>query len=304
MTTRQFRPSFVVGLPVGWLAVDEQQPIAVAVDPTGDVLDVVSWNRLPVPERFDWPRREVVTDGRTTWVHDRPDGPTVRIDLGPAGALTVTAGPLPERSPDLARSYSRFALSRELTGWRFSSLPIDHRWTAQAEHGDQVWSLGDGSITSCAVAGAAAAVCVRRAPKRPWTFRPDHHLVLLDGGGSTTTALRDGLDTVELSWRGPDRDAVDRALTDYLPFTIGECRQAAAAGATDLRFEVADLDGLPTIATSFRWGPDGTRFVRVDEPLDEVGRIVGFQALGIILDEDLRGSDLYHRLQSGTTAQA
>lgn len=303
MTTRQFRPSFVVGLPGGWLAVDEQQPVAVAVDPAGDVLDVVSWNRSAAPERFDWPRREVVTNGRTVWVHDRPDGPTVRIERGPAGGLTATAEPVPERSPDQARSYSRFSLSRELTGWRFSSLSIDHQWTAQAEHGDRVWSLGDGSIISCAVAGGTAAVCVRRAPKRPWTFRPDHHLVLLDGGGTMTSALRDGLDTAELSWPGPGRGAVDRALADYLPFTIGECRQAEAAGAADVRFEVADLDGLPTVATSFRWGPDGTRFVRVDEPVDEIGRVVGFRALGIILDEDLRGSDLYRRPQPGTTVR-
>jgi hypothetical protein len=302
MTVRLFRPSIVVAVPGGWLAVDEQQPVAVELDPTGRHRNTVSWNRLPAPTQFGWPRREVAVAGGSVWVHDRPDGPTVRIARTPAAGLDATAEPLPPRAAGEVRAYTRFALSGEPggAGWRVRSELDGYRWTASVERGDQVWSLGERSITSCAVSGATAAVCLRRAPKRPWAFRPHHQLVLLEEGVPPVDALPDGLDVGEMSWPAPSSADVDRALADYLPFTVAECRQAVAAGATDVRFEVADLDGLPTITTTFGWGPDGTRFVRVDEPLDEVGRLVGYRALGIVLDEDLRGSDLLRHRGAGT----
>src|SRR4051812_8993346 len=97
-TAREFRPAFVTDLAGGWLAVDEQQPVAVAVDATGEVVDIISWPGLPAPQRFEWPRREVVADGFSVWVHDRPDGPSVRIGGGPERGFSVTPTPLPPRS--------------------------------------------------------------------------------------------------------------------------------------------------------------------------------------------------------------
>jgi hypothetical protein len=301
---RRFRPTFVHDVGGVWLATDDLQPVAVALSAGGEVVDVVSWNRIPAPQQVAWPWRRVHAVGSAVWVQDRPDGPTVRIDVSAAGNLSVAQAPPPEiMAAPAPPAYSRFARSGEFeagdgTGWRFASVLDDFRWTSEVHRvgadGTTAWSLGAGSIVSWATAGPAAAVCVRRAPKRPWAFRPDHDLILL-GANSPAIAVPDGLDVTELCWPRPSADHVAGLLADYLPFTVGECRTAIQSGATDVGFTVRDLDGLPRIETTFRLSEPGPRFVHVDEPVDELGRSVGLQFLNIMLDEDLNGSRLYRR---------
>ncbi len=301
---RRFRPAFVHDVGGVWLAIDDLQPVAVALNSAGKVLDIASWSRIPAPQQVAWPWRRVLAVGSAVWVQDRPDGPTVRIDVAAAGNLSVTQTEAPETTAaPTPPAYSRFARSGEFeatdgTGWRFASVLDDFRWTSEVRRvsadDTTTWSLGPGSIVSWATAGPAAAVCVRRAPKRPWVFRPDHDLILL-GADTPAIALPDGLDVTELCWPRPSAGHVAGLLADYLAFTVGDCRTAIESGATDVGFTVRDLDGLPRIETTFRLGEPGPRVVHVDEPVDELGRLVGLQFLNIALDEDMNGSPLYRR---------
>jgi hypothetical protein len=64
---------------------------------------------------------------------------------------------------------------------------------------------------------------------------------------------------------------------------------AMAAGARDLRIRVTGLADLPAVETSLRWREPGPRYVRVDEPVDELGRSFGLRFLNIALAEDMAG---------------
>jgi hypothetical protein len=295
---RHFRPSFVHHADGIWVAVDDLQPVAVALDQDGAVLDVVSWRDVPAPREITWPWRQVQALGSTVWVHDRPAGPTVRIEVVAGGRLAVTPSEPAERAPGMTVTYNRFSRSgaSPTAGWRFASNLADHRWTAEVHRdGAGSWPLGPGSIIDWATAGTTAAVCVRRADKRPWAFRPAHDLVLVGGPDGPVTALPGGLDVTELCWPLPDHKQVALLLARYLPFTVAECRTVLEAGGTDVGFSVRDLDGLPRIETTFRLDPAGPRFVHVDEPVDELGRPTGLSFFTVLLDEDINGSPLYER---------
>lgn len=297
---RFFRPAFVHRAGETWVAVDDLQPVAVALDATGDVLDVVSWQDVPAPREIDWPWRQVQASGSELWVHDRPSGPTVRIGVSAAGALTVAPSTLPQRAPGMTVGYSRFARSGTADpGWRFTSRLDDFRWTAEVERtraGDsRTWPLGPGSLIRWSTTGEQAAVCVRRADKRPWAFRPRHDLLLVGAESGPVTALPEGLDVAERCWPLPDRKQVALLLARYLPFTVSECRTVLEAGGTDVEFSVRDLDGLPRIETTFRLDPSGPRFVHVDEPVDELGRPTGLNFYTVLLAEDINGSRMYER---------
>src|SRR4051794_20647654 len=295
---RTFRPALVAAVRGMWLAVDEIQPVAVSLARTGDVVDVISWNDLPPPQAVGWPTRELITDGSTAWVRDQPDGPVVRIDAATTGSLTVQ--PV-SAVPDLvgaARSHARFGLNRDLAGdevsWSFRSRLVDFRWEAQVVRttvaAERSWSLGAGGISSCAAAGTAAAACVSRATKRPWTFRPDRDLFLVAVQGDPVVALpHDALDITARCWPRPSPGRIQEALAEYLPFTLAESRSAMAAGASDVQIRLSGLADLPAVETSFRWGEPDRRYVRVDQPVDELGRSFGLRFLNIALAEDIAG---------------
>jgi hypothetical protein len=298
---RAFRPATVAAVRGSWLAVDEIQPVAVALGPDGEVLDVASWNDVAPPPQIGWPTRWLVTDGSgAAWVRDEPAGPGVRLEVTPAGALAVEQQAPPAPGPGVTRAYARLGLSRELTGacasWGFRSRLIGSRWEAEAQRsgpgGERSWSLGAGAVSSCAVTATAAAACVSRATKRPWTFRPARDLVVVGVDGGPRVVLRHGdLDVADRCWPAPSGDRVRAALAEYLPFSVAEARTAVLAGAEDVELHVRGFAGLPEIETSFRWR--GSRYTRVDEPLDELGRSAGFRFLNIDLHEDMTSSDLF-----------
>jgi hypothetical protein len=144
---RHFRPSFVHRAGDNWVAVDDLQPVAVALDQGGAVLDVVSWRGAPAPREITWPWRQVQALGSTVWVHDRPAGPTVRIEVASGGRLTVAPGELPARAPGMTVDYSRFSRSAVLdTGWRFTSGLTGFRWTAEVERTTDAGFETDGPV--------------------------------------------------------------------------------------------------------------------------------------------------------------
>lgn len=299
---RYFRPSLVARVDDRYLAIDDIQPVAVLVSEVGLVLGHVAWTDLPAPRARDWPHRDVVTDGSTVWVRDLPGGPLVRIE-----ALSATSADPDEVPARIAELHSRFARSfttaHGATRWVCASALDGLRWTAtvnfESVTSSASWLLGSGSITSVATSETTAAVCVRRADKRPWQFLPAHDLYVLGSDGSEHLAVRhDQIDITRLCW--PAEPAGN--IGEYLPYSLSQCQAAIRYGATDVQLTVHDVETRPIIEIAFTL--DGARYMRFDEPVDELGRMWGgMRDLGISMEEDLAGG-LITQSREGPTGVA
>ncbi|OZM83494.1 hypothetical protein [Pseudonocardia sp. MH-G8] len=302
---RYFRPALVGRQNETYLVVDEVQPFAVALSEHGNVLGEISWNHLEPPKAWSWPPREIVVDDSSAWVRDLPDGPVVRITRSSAAEWHATPTD-PAEIPDTARrKRSRFAMPRAVRvvgerRWAYTPRLDGFQWEASVNT-DQLgedrgsWALGPGSITCVAETEGAAAVCIRRAAKRPWDFHADHEMFLLEAGHphARTALRRDSIDIRDRAWDAPQVDATS-AVSRYLPYTLSEAQAARREGATEVSITIEEPDNRPLIKITFTL--DGRRYERVDEPIDELGRLAGgLRDLGIFLAEDLRAPEILQR---------
>lgn len=278
---RQLAPQFlpVVGSYV--VAVDRAQPVAVTLSPTGEVRDAVSWaGAVPPPSAAAWPNRRIAVDGDRVVVQDLPDVRPVSVAVRRDGALVVT--PLREE-PDASWQYPRLlgAVPRSAGPWEFRSYRDGYRLRAEVVR-PTTWSLGRGSIVTHAVLEDVAVVAVRRADVRPWVFAPQHELLVIDGEPVAVAPI----DISALCWPSPRADVIP-LLSEYLPFTLGQASVLRKRGGRDVRIHVAGLDSHLVVELEFGLdGEPGRRFVRRDEPLDELGNVAGLAFLNIILDDE------------------
>jgi hypothetical protein len=298
---RQLAAQFLAALGPAVVAVDRVQPVAAAVSLSGEILDVVSWCDLVQPlEAMDWPNRRVGVDGERIFVQDLPDGEPVVVTLGSERTLRV------ERTRDLPEV--RWLYPRVFGGpwgkrgrWTFASRRDGHPWTPQVSL-DGTWSAGHGSIVAHTVVGGAmsgefeggaaskddfAVVAIRRAEARPWAFAPPHDLVVLDG--RTGTPIPRPVPSIDISDRcwTPQISDMPRKLAAYLRFTIGDAEVLRERGGRDVRIVVTDLETRPVVDIEFGLeAAPGKRFVRRDEPFDELGRVAGLAFWNVIFDEE------------------
>jgi hypothetical protein len=283
MQRKHLAPQFLAAVGPVVVAVDRVQPVAAAVSPSGEVLDVVSWSELVRPPgAAAWPNRRLAVEGDRIVVQDLPDGQPVAVSVDPDGSLAAGRGDHAARwrHPRLLS-----AIPRSVGPWEFRTQRDDYRLTAAVAHGE-TWSAGRGAIVAHAVVEDTAVVAIRRADVRPWAFSPRHELVVLDG--RSTVPKPAPIAPVDISGRcWPSPPTAVRLLRDYLTHTLGDVAVLRQRGARDVRVHVAGFEANPIIEVEF--GLDiapGKRFVRRDEPFDELGNLAGLAFWNIIFDDE------------------
>ncbi|MGH8930246.1 MAG: hypothetical protein ACRDZO_06320 [Egibacteraceae bacterium] len=287
------------------MAIDKVQPVAVVVSPRGEVRCVASWARQVAPSSSSpWPNRRIAAEPGRLLIQDLPDGPVVSASVGPDGS--VVAEPVAGSSrllDSVVFTYPRLFRApqgdreQSVEGWRFSSRLDGVRWSARVElvrgASPSTWSAGPGSIVAYAVHDGAAAICVRRAGRRPWQFNPVHDLYVLESGrsGISRPIPVPAIDISDGCWpRTVGSAELARLLPEYLPYSIAESDAAARWGGRDVRICLDRLDSHPVITLSFGLADvPNVRFCRLDEPVNELGHVAGLRALNVFLDEDLNG---------------
>ena len=276
------------------LVIDDRQPVALLLGPDGRIRSVASWPEVPPPPQpFDADRRRVVQVRRgRARVTDEPAGPSVVLSIR-GGVLTAEhqdedlADWEPPHAAHLFRRIRR--VDHDGTEWTFRGR---HAWprvdavVSRTRRGGEVrhWDLGTGSVSDALVLDGVAYVCVRRANKRPWEFDPARDLWRIVD--DEPERLDVGIDISDRCW--PPRPYLVEELARAFDRLHGDVQTAVEHGATDIRVVVEDLDRLPRIKLYFTLA-GGRRYVRTDEPFDELGCATGgLSAFTIILDEDLR----------------
>lgn len=301
---RLFRPALICPLGRYYLAVDEVQPVAAAVSQAGKILDVGSWEHLEPPATGSaWPRRRLSFNESTAWLSDLPDGPSIALQIDSKAHLSVSRSEPPEASTETVTKYSKYSLSRSSDGlnsthWTYLSQLDQFHWNSRVQLETKkllhTWDLGNGSITSYATVEATTAVCVRRAHKRPWSFRAPYDLYLLSSvDPDNHSPIRVApLDISSRCWI-PASSKLDHSevVARYLKYSLAEYQAALRAGAKAIKLDLEGLEADPVIELSFMLdSTPGTRFRRIDRPINELGiESGGLRDLGIFLEEDLVG---------------
>lgn len=310
-TRRMLRPSLVTTVGKAFLAVDEVQPVAVLLSPSGEVLDKVSWRDEiePVTERKGWPRRRLISwgndvtildEGCESWAHVSAES-NKRLQLHPAVAISDLIAPS-DSTASQTRISTNITFDRGEANWQATSQLDDLWWTSKIvidlreDRCRRRWQFNEfGSITSGTLLDDNAptmAFCIRRAHKRPWQFRPEYSLVLTSRSADEVELLSiREIDITELCWRQSyDYLRTARLMSDYISYSYAEYLSAHRAGATMVDIRIRSLDSLPVIELRFMLPQlPGTVFRRLDVPFDEVGAFgSGLRDLGIFLEEDLQ----------------
>ncbi len=291
-------------IPVGLRGVvlDDVQPVGVALDQSGSVGEVFSWNHLSPPSTFAWPPRNVVALGDTFWVSSPPDGDVARITVA-GGAVRATSVSREDAFPRLEESIPvryRFtasgSLSSESGTWQYASSLEGTTWRSSVtfwpekqSDASYSWDLGTGSITGACAVGSRIFATVRRANKRPWEFRPRAEIISADLASGQQAVLRsDMLDITSMCWGNLpqiDRQALEKK---HFPQAVSQCLAIERLGAKDVGLLVSGLERDPRIEISFRHpSRPGVRCVRTDLLAGELGYEVGLLNMGIFLEEDL-----------------
>jgi hypothetical protein len=284
MRTRHLAPQFLVAMGPAVVAVDRVQPVAAAVSPSGAVLDVVSWSGLiRPPAATAWPNRRIAVEGDRIAVQDLPDGQPVALSIDPAGVLAAA-----RCEPAATWRHPRLlaAIPRSVGPWEFRTQRDGYRLTAEVTHGGS-WSAGRGSIVAHAVLEDVALVAIRRADVRPWALAPRHELVVVDGqSAAPRPAPITPIDISDHCWPLRRADSVP-LLRDYLKYTFGDVAVLRKRGARDVRVHIAGIGANPVIEVEFSLDmAPGRRFVRRDEPFDELGNLAGLAFWNIIFDDE------------------
>jgi hypothetical protein len=134
--------------------------------------------------------------------------------------------------------------------------------------------LGVGRVTAGLAVGGSGWVCVRGAPLRPWTWRPEARLLRVGATGAIDV-LPD-LDITDLAWPRPDAASLDRLAERRLE-QLRKLISAPPAHLTELGVRVdaveltsAGVDSTIEIVFTAPVRP-GLRLVRTVELFDEVG---------------------------------
>jgi hypothetical protein len=283
---RYFAAQFLEGVGLNVVAVDRTQPVVATVSLTGEIRDVVSWaDIVPPPSAAAWPNRRIGVEGDRVVVQDLPDGKPVLVSISADGSLAATAA-----RDELAVKwrYPRLltAIPKSVGSWQFISRRDDYRLTAEVTY-EGTWSAGRGSIVAHAVLGDVAVVAVRRADVRPWVFTPRHELVVLDGrSADLRPAPIASIDISDRCWPSRRADSVP-LLRDYLTHAFGDVAALRQRGGRDVHVHIAGFGENPVIEVEFSLDmAPGKRFVRRDEPFDELGNVAGLAFWNVIFDDE------------------
>lgn len=250
------------------VAVDRLQPVAALLSPTGVLLDVTSWaEHSNAPEEWVWPNRRVAAGEDTVVVQDLPDGRAVGLVVG-AGRFDRIDAADAEQTWRHPRLFG--AVPTTFGAWTFEGQRTNDRWWSWVERDGHRWTAGEGSFVARAVTEEWAVTAIRRAPVRPWAFRPQHELVLLTAGATgLVPAQIEPIDVAPHCW--PRRPDADQAFRDYLPWSENLARVIQNEGGRDVRLVVE----APNVDIHFT--QHGFRYLLHDEPLDELGRPAGLR---------------------------
>ncbi|GAB2750398.1 hypothetical protein GCM10027174_26330 [Salinifilum aidingensis] len=308
---RPFRPGFVRAVGSCFVAVDEVQPVAMSLSPSGEVLDVTSWAEQTTPVTTK--TRTIAAGEDRAFVRDwptslsAPSAPraplaTVAIDVASDGQLSPTVGEVAEVPPQnrrdrhLRHTEEPHTIEEFQQDWTFRIHLTGVAWHSEAFHAsERVDFPAPAEIRSQAVLDNVAAICVQRANKRPWPFHPDCDIQLLAAAEhGLATAQVPNPDIAHLCWpRQRDDLAVRRELGEYLDFALGNLDAAAEHGAREPQMIVHGT-GLDTVI-ELRFRLDAfpeTVLCRRDVPFDETGAVSGLRARNVVLDEDIEFSVL------------
>ncbi|SFT95762.1 hypothetical protein SAMN04487904_115110 [Actinopolyspora lacussalsi subsp. righensis] len=314
---RPFRPGFICTTGSCFVAIDQVQPVAISLSPAGEVLDVTSWADQVSPAVTK--KRTIASGKDCVFVCDWPPSlsassgmrtpfATVVIAVAPSGQLSASVSECTEIPPQSRRdrylkdpkdtyTIEDIHIIEEIQqNWVFRIHLIGKNWHSEVLYEtERIDFPAPAHITSQAVLGNVAAMCVQRANKRPWTFRPkcDIQLATATEYGLTSTQIS-SIDIGHLCWpRERNGTAVRRELGQYLDFACGSLYAAISKGAYDPQIVVHGI-GLDTVIELwFKLDVfPGIDFCRQDIPFDETGNIAGLRAYTIMLDEDIEFSIL------------
>lgn len=222
---RQLRPSYLATDSIHLWVVDDVQPVAALIDvASAAVIRLVTWRDIADPPPTAVPgARRVVADGgsivvvdegsgdvielTTTGAHPRPRSVWANYDLDRARRFSA-AWRLGRHSAELDgpdRSTRRFAIAPTI-----GTARLEARTSMEVADGGRPVRipLGVGWVTAGLVVGGFGWACVRRAPLRPWTWRPAARLLRVAAEGAVDV-LPD-LDIADISWPRPDATELDR----------------------------------------------------------------------------------------------
>lgn len=275
--SRNLTAQFLLTANSCFVAIDKIQPVAALLSADGVLLDVVSWAACTrPPEEWVWPNRRVAVRANCVFVQDLPDGLPVSLHIGVDSFEGVE---LVERA-DVAWRHPRLfvAVPKSSDGWTFDGQRVNDRWVSRVEYDGQAWDAGDGSIVARATSSARALVSIRRAPIRPWRFRPYHDLIALRAEFNELVSKRVPPVDIDVHCWAQLSDG-RQAFDDYLPWSENLVKVVENHGGTNVR--IAN-DGQSVDIYFFR---NGKEYLVHDEPLDELGRPVGLRFWGTGIDD-------------------
>lgn len=306
--TRSLQPNLVCPVADRFLAIDHTHPVAALFSPDGSVLSTVTWKglvRRPFARKV-WPYRSAVSNlVDTVWVTEHSTGETVRVHLT-TKRITVGAEASPE--PAEKRDVHR---NRYMRDGRFAAGPSDGALEIRAKtedfacHSDvlvnsesssqphETESLGRGTVVDFASSRSGFAACLRVADKRPWSFNPEHKLLMGTVNESVASVWVPRVDVTDACWSWNGEVATEQALSEYMPYVLSECNALSRAGMDRISVSVLDIDSIPYVETRFRSPVKDHPYVRLDCPFDETGTPTGgLSYLGVFFEEDINSGML------------
>ena len=248
-----------------------------------------------------WPYRSAVSNlVDTVWITEHSTEETVRVRRTPDG-IGVAPG-----EPPGATEKRDVHRTRYMRTGRFAAGPWDSEMEARTDAGGfafhsklifrserssqphEVESLGQGSVVDFASSRSGFAACLRVADKRPWSFNPEHELLMGAVNGSVASVRVPRIDITNACWSRNRGVATEQALSDYMPYVLSECDALSRAGMDKMSVSVLDVDSIPYIETRFRSPAKDHQYVRLDCPFDETGTLTGgLSYLGVFFEEDI-----------------
>lgn len=273
---------------------------------SGAVVDVASWgDHVPLPAESPWPNRRFAVAGNRLLVQDLPAESVVAASLSADGAITVDVNStFPERGGVYRRLWTAPPTrDGELDSrWQFRSYLDRIFWSADVSfNGVSKRFERPASVVSQATRGTTAAACVLRENKRPFPLRPVSELHLLTPGEhELVDVVVEELDISAECWQPKvDLPRVQRDLSEYMSFPLGELITLERSGAHEPEIRVRSTGLATVVETRFRLsGFPNAVFCRRDVPFDELGHVCGLREMTVVLDEDINGGDLLRWLES------
>jgi hypothetical protein len=267
------------------------QPVAAVVDvASAAFIRLISWRDVvEAPSAADPGSRRVVADGGTVLVMDADADHVIELTAISARARprSIWAGYDLEGARRFSAAWRSGRQTAALDGpgqrtRRFAIVPTPGTERLEARTSMEITEsgeptqvpLGVGRVTAGLAVGGAGWVCVRRAPLRPWTWRPPASLLRVEA--KEAVDVLPTLDITELSWPRPDSAELDKAAERRFE-QLRRWASAQPAHLTDVGVEIeavelnaAGVDSTVNIVFTAPVRP-GLKLVRTIELFDEVG---------------------------------